>query len=81
MITLGIEQVIRLHEKVVERTGGLKGIRAKELLESALMSPFQTFDGVELYPSTVDKITRITYGLVSNHPEEIIRSQRILMSV
>jgi len=68
MITLSIEQVIRLHEKVVKHTGGLQGIRDEELLESALMSPFQTFDGVELYPSTVEKIARITYGLVSNHP-------------
>ena len=68
MITLSIEQVIKLHERVVRRTGGLEGIRDEVMLESALMSPFQTFDGAELYPSMVDKIARITYSLIRNHP-------------
>jgi death-on-curing protein len=68
MILLNKEQVVRLHEKLLERTGGLDGIRDENLLESALSNPFQTFDGVELYPSTAAKIARIAYGLVCNHP-------------
>jgi death-on-curing protein len=38
------------------------------MLDSALASPFQTFDGEELYPSTAAKIARIAYSLVCNHP-------------
>jgi len=68
MITLSIAQVMRLQAKVIERTGGTPGIRDEALLEWALMSPFQTYDGVEIYPSTIAKIARITYSLIRNHP-------------
>jgi death-on-curing protein len=68
MITLNGEQIKRLHKKMVEATGGLDGIRDEARLDSALSVAFQTFDGVELYPSTVAKIARIAYGLISNHP-------------
>jgi len=68
MITLSKDQVIKLHDKVVAATGGLQGVRDEALLESALMSPMQTHDGMELYPSIPAKIARITYNLVNNHP-------------
>ena len=38
------------------------------MLDSALSVAFQTFGGVELYPSAAAKIARIAYGLVCNHP-------------
>jgi death-on-curing protein len=68
MITLSNEQVIRLHRKIIETSGGDAGIRDAALLESALVSPLQTFEGADLYPTTPEKIARITYSLVSNHP-------------
>ena len=68
MITLSIAQVKRLHTKLIHATGGLDGLRSEALLASALSSPFQTFGGVELYASTTEKIARIAYSLVRNHP-------------
>ena len=68
MIVLSKEQVKRLHKNLLDNTGGLSGIRDDALLDSALAAPFQTFDGMELYPSTAAKIARITYSLVCNHP-------------
>ena len=68
MITISNEQVIRLHKMLLDSTGGLDGIRDKTLLDSALAAPFQTFDSVELYPSTAAKIARMAYSLVCNHP-------------
>lgn len=68
MITLNKEQIIRLHKMLLHSTGGLNGIRDEALLDSALAAPFQTFDGVELYPSAAAKIARIAYSLVCNHP-------------
>ena len=68
MITLTNEQVKRLHKKLLDATGGLDGLRDEAMLESALSASFQTFDGLELYPSTAEKISRIAYGLVRNHP-------------
>ena len=67
MITLSKGQIKRLHGKLLEATGGLEGIRDEGLLDSALSAAFQTFDGVELYPSTAAKIARLAYGLVCNH--------------
>lgn len=68
MITLEKEQVLRLHQKLLNATGGMAGVRDETILDSALSAAFQTFDGIELYPSTVAKIARIAYGLVCNHP-------------
>lgn len=68
MIALSKEQVIRLHRKLMDSTGGLDGIRDETMLDSALAAPFQTFDSVELYPSTAAKIARMAYSLVCNHP-------------
>ena len=68
MITIGKEQIIRLHKKLLESTGGLDGIRDEVLLDSALAAPFQTFDNIELYPSTAAKIAWVAYSLVCNHP-------------
>jgi len=68
MITLNEEQIKRLHKKLLDATGGLDGMRDEAMLSSALSAAFQTFDGVELYPSTAAKIARIAYSLVCNHP-------------
>ncbi|MDR0818663.1 MAG: type II toxin-antitoxin system death-on-curing family toxin [Oscillospiraceae bacterium] len=68
MIAITKEQVISFHSELLEKTGGLLGIRDEGLLQSALVSPFQTFDGLDLFPSVIAKISRITYGIIKNHP-------------
>ncbi|MCL2519380.1 MAG: Fic family protein [Spirochaetaceae bacterium] len=68
MIMLELNQIKRLHEKMMNATGGLVGIKDESLLASALAVAFQTVDGKELYSSNIEKIARITYGIVSNHP-------------
>jgi len=68
MNSLSRVQVKELHKKMVIATGGSDGIRDEYLLDSALSVPYQTFDGVDLYPSATAKIARIAYSLVCNHP-------------
>ena len=67
MIRLSKEKVLALHELLTEETGGDPSIRDLGLLDSALESAFQTFDGVELYPTREEKGARIGYALISNH--------------
>ncbi|MEH2956209.1 type II toxin-antitoxin system death-on-curing family toxin [Candidatus Merdisoma sp. JLR.KK006] len=67
MIKLTKEQILLLHTQLIEITGGSDGIRDVGLLESALESPFQSYGGVELYPSIQAKTARLCYGLVKNH--------------
>ncbi len=48
---LSKDTVLQIHAAAIARFGGLNGVRDEGLLESALAQPFQTFGGVELYPS------------------------------
>ena len=67
MIKFSKEKVLLLHQLITEETGGDNNIRDIALLDSALESAFQTFDGKELYPSKAEKGARIGYSLISNH--------------
>lgn len=67
MIKLNKEKVMLLHEMLAKQTGGSTGIRDTDLLESALESAYQTFGGVELYPSVEEKGAWLGYALISNH--------------
>ena len=66
--TLSKEQIILLHEQLIERYGGSHGIRDEGLLDSALNAPFQSFGGIDFFPTVVDKAVRLCTGLVKNHP-------------
>jgi death-on-curing protein len=63
-----VSEVERIHDILIGRFGGAKGIRDKGILESAIGRPFQTFDGKDLYPDPVDKAAAIFESIVSNHP-------------
>ena len=67
MIRVSREKVLLLHQLVIEETGGAADVRDLDLLDSALASAFQTFDGKELYPTKEEKAARIGYSLISNH--------------
>ena len=67
MIRLDTDKVLLLHKLITEETGGDPSVRDLALLDSALASAFQTFDGRELYPSKEEKGARLGYSLISNH--------------
>ena len=67
MMKLSQEKVLCLHKLMTAETGGDPNIRDFALLNSALESAFQTFDGEELYPSVEEKAARIGYSLIANH--------------
>ncbi len=51
MKKLSKEHIIMLHDMLVRHTGGASGLRDNGLLESAIGTPFATFDGADLYPT------------------------------
>lgn len=51
MIVITKEQVLLLHERLIQVTGGSSGVRDEGMLDSALSNPFQSFGGEDLYPS------------------------------
>ncbi len=67
MIWISAEDMILIHSRVIEGSGGLDGLRDRDGLEAAVSAPMQTFDGKELYPTDLEKIARLGFGLASNH--------------
>lgn len=67
MIWISAEDILLIHSRVIEGSGGLDGLRDRNGLEAAIAAPIQTFDGQELYPSDIEKIARLGFGLASNH--------------
>ena len=67
MIILSLEQVLLMHKQLIEESGGSDEVRDIGLLKSAINNPFQSFGGVELYPSIQEKAARLCFGIVKNH--------------
>ncbi len=65
---ISIKSVIRIHNRLIDEFGGSMSVREESLLESALNRPYATFDGVDLYPTAVDKAAAIFESLIINHP-------------
>ena len=68
MRTLNKRQILMLHSALIEESGGSDGIRDEGLLDSAINTPFQTFGGQDLYPTVLEKASRLGFGLIRNHP-------------
>ena len=68
MIVLSKSQIRLLHTQLIEQTGGTDGVRDDGLLDSALCASFQSFDGIDVFPSIQQKAARLGFGLIKNHP-------------
>lgn len=60
--------VLDIHQRQIERFGGMSGIRDSGLLESALAQPQATFFGEFLHPTIPDQAAAYLYHLAKNHP-------------
>jgi len=65
---LTVEQVLFLHARLIEETGGSHGVRDVSLLESAVARPRATFGGEDLYPDLFSKAAALMDSLIRNHP-------------
>lgn len=65
---LSLGEVVRLHQMLIEQSGGATGIRDLDLLDSALAQPRATFDGQDLHATVLDKAAALCASLVQNHP-------------
>lgn len=68
MKKLSVNDIIKQHSKLIKITGGLDGVRDENMLENSVMNCYQTFDSTELYPTVVEKASRLAYSLCHNHP-------------
>jgi death on curing protein len=65
---LTLIEVLDLHRRILEQSGGALGIRDMGLLESAVAQPRMTFGGEDLYPSLLDKAAALGFSIIMNHP-------------
>ncbi len=68
MIYLSVEQVLFLHDRLIEETGGQHGVRDLGGLQSALARPQAVFADTEFYPDVFSKASVLLDGLTRNHP-------------
>ena len=68
MIYLSPEQVLFIHSRLIDTTGGSHGIRDIGLLQSAVARPRATFGGKDLYPDLFHKAAALMESLGRNHP-------------
>jgi death-on-curing protein len=65
---LSLAQVKAMHGLLIIEIGGVAGIRKEELLDAALIAPFKTFDGEDVYRGLEAKAARLGYGIIKSRP-------------
>ena len=67
MIWITADDVIMIHSRVIQSSGGIDGLRDRAGLEAAIAAPLQSFGGKDLFPTEIEKIARLGFGLAANH--------------
>lgn len=67
-VYLTATQILFIHARLIDTTGGEHGVRDLGLLESAVARPQATFDGADLYPDLWQKTAALMESLAQNHP-------------
>jgi len=65
---LRLGEVLELHRRLIATSGGSPGLRDLHLLEGSLSQLRQTFSGVDLYPTLIEKAAVLGFSLIKNHP-------------
>jgi len=65
---LSVEQILFIHFRLIQETGGSHGVHDMAMLLSAVERPRATFDQQELYPDIVGKAAALMESLIRNHP-------------
>lgn len=67
MFTLVFEDLIYIHDKIIDASGGLKGIRDEGVIRSAIARPYQTAFGVEIHDDLFKKAAALLDAIANNH--------------
>lgn len=67
VIYISLDEVLAIHDDMVERYGGSFGIRDLGLIQSAIARPQATFGGLDLYLTIIDKAAALFHSLIFNH--------------
>jgi death-on-curing protein len=65
---MSLPELVLIHERVIEETGGIHGVTNPGGLESALERPFTSFGGVAMFPDLVSKVAALIHSIIAFHP-------------
>jgi death-on-curing protein len=64
---LSAEEVLLIHAALIDRTGGLAGVRDAGPFQAVLARPRQSFQGKERYPTMPEKAATYLHGFATGH--------------
>lgn len=67
-VYLTAQQILFIHARLINTTGGEHGLLDLGLLQSAVARPQATFEGVALYKGLFQKAAALLDSLIQNHP-------------
>jgi death on curing protein len=65
---LEIDEVLLIHQTMIELYGGRPDIHDFTMLHSAVERSKVTFGGIDLYPTIFEKAAALIHSLILNHP-------------
>lgn len=65
---ISLEELVVIHERVLQETGGATGILNPGGLEAALQRPFVSLGGRESYTTLAEKVACFVEALMRHHP-------------
>jgi death-on-curing protein len=74
-----LQDVFNIHNILIDRFGGIKGVRDLGSLESAINRPFATFDNKDLYQTPSEKAAAILESILINHPLTEIKERHMFL--
>ena len=63
-----LEELMLIHERVIDETGGVHGVINPGGLESASHRPFASFGGHEVFPDLWNKVAALIHSIIAFHP-------------
>ena len=63
-----LKTVESIHNILIDKFRGIKGIRDQKSREASLARPYATFDQKDLYPTTIEKASALFESIIINHP-------------
>ena len=65
---LDLDHIMRLHRSLIERYGGMEGVRDMGLLHSAIAMPQTAYGGQYMHGDMFEMAAAYLYHIVLNHP-------------
>ncbi len=65
---INLDQILALHNHIIQTSGGSAGMRDLGGLESAIAQPHMAFEGLDPYPTVIEKAAALCFSLIQNHP-------------